>query len=121
MPIPSPLTRHSPAETTFATVQSSQDMEADDDHKTETKPSNIVDWDGEQDDSNPMNWTVGKKWRNVAVVVLMTLNTYVYKNSTPYASTTKNIATLSFAESLMAEQPFSCWLPQSLLADTDLH
>lgn len=84
MPGPRPVIRDSSAETTLATVQSSQDMEADDDHTNKTKNSNTVDWADEKDESNPLNWTVGEKWRNVAVVVLMTLNTYVYQNPIPY-------------------------------------
>lgn len=106
MPAPSPLVRDPSAETAFTNAQSSQDMNAGNDHENKTKTSNTVEWAGEKDESNPLNWTMGKRWRNVAVVVLMTLNTYVYQNSKPYAGTTRNLATLSFARSMMAEQPF---------------
>ena len=48
-------------------------------HETPTEPvdSNVVDWDGPQDPSNPVNWSMGLKWGNVAVVSAVTFITYV--------------------------------------------
>lgn len=34
--------------------------------------SDIVGWDGENDPVNPMNWTMNKKWRNMAVISAFT-------------------------------------------------
>ncbi|KAL2265966.1 hypothetical protein VTJ83DRAFT_5318 [Remersonia thermophila] len=40
----------------------------------ETDP-NIVSWDGPNDPLNPMNWTMKKKWTNIAVLSVLTLIT----------------------------------------------
>ncbi|KAF4625947.1 hypothetical protein G7Y89_g12215 [Cudoniella acicularis] len=37
--------------------------------------ANIVTWDKDQDEMNPMNWESGKKWRILAVISLMTFIT----------------------------------------------
>jgi hypothetical protein len=44
---------------------------------------NIVDWEKptNQDPANPMNWSEGKKWMNIAIVSLLTLITYVFSCS----------------------------------------
>jgi hypothetical protein len=34
--------------------------------------SNIVDWDGDDDPQNPMNWPNGRKWFAIAVVSAIT-------------------------------------------------
>ena len=36
---------------------------------------NEINWEGENDQSNPMNWSTAKKWRNLSVVSMMTLST----------------------------------------------
>ena len=36
---------------------------------------NIVDWDGPDDPENPLNWSAGKKWANIAVLSALTLLT----------------------------------------------
>ncbi len=36
---------------------------------------NIVSWDGPDDPANPMNWTMRKKWSNVAVLSILTIIT----------------------------------------------
>jgi hypothetical protein len=36
---------------------------------------NIVSWDGPDDPANPMNWTMRKKWSNVAVLSVLTIIT----------------------------------------------
>jgi hypothetical protein len=36
---------------------------------------NIVTWDGPDDPLNPMNWTMRKKWSNIAVLSFLTLLT----------------------------------------------
>lgn len=40
----------------------------------ETDP-NIVTWDGPDDPANPMNWTMRKKWSNIAVLSILTIIT----------------------------------------------
>jgi hypothetical protein len=42
--------------------------------KEETDP-NVVSWDGPDDPTNPMNWTMRKKWANIAVLSVLTLIT----------------------------------------------
>lgn len=37
--------------------------------------SNIVTWDGPNDPANPMNWSEGLKWGNVAVIAAITFIT----------------------------------------------
>lgn len=46
-------------------------------HETPAEPtgSNIVDWDSPEDPSNPVNWSAGLKWGNVAVVSAITFIT----------------------------------------------
>ena len=42
--------------------------------KAERTPDpNIVDWDGDDDPQNPLNWPSAKKWRNIAVVASLAL------------------------------------------------
>jgi hypothetical protein len=36
---------------------------------------NIVSWDGPEDPANPMNWTMRKKWSNIAVLSILTIIT----------------------------------------------
>jgi hypothetical protein len=36
---------------------------------------NDVFWDGPDDPQNPLNWTAGRKWGNVAILSLVTLIT----------------------------------------------
>jgi len=36
---------------------------------------NIVTWDGPDDPTNPMNWTMRKKWSNIAVLSILTIIT----------------------------------------------
>jgi hypothetical protein len=35
----------------------------------------VVNWDGDQDPDNPLNWTLKKKWKNLTIVSLITLIT----------------------------------------------
>lgn len=37
-----------------------------------TEKSNIVDWNGENDPENPMNWTPFRKWMTVTLVSVVT-------------------------------------------------
>ncbi|KAK4243593.1 general substrate transporter [Corynascus novoguineensis] len=41
----------------------------------EEKDPNIVTWDGPDDPTNPMNWTMRKKWCNIAVLSVLTIIT----------------------------------------------
>ena len=41
----------------------------------EPQDPNIVDWDGPDDPANPVNWSLTKKWSNIAVLSAMTLLT----------------------------------------------
>ena len=36
---------------------------------------NLVSWDGPDDTANPQNWTMRKKWSNVAVLSVLTIIT----------------------------------------------
>jgi hypothetical protein len=45
----------------------------------EEAATNIVSWDGEHDEDNPMNWKSAKKWRILAVVSMMTFVTCVQR------------------------------------------
>ncbi len=36
---------------------------------------NLVSWDGPDDPTNPQNWTMRKKWSNVAVLSILTIIT----------------------------------------------
>ncbi|KIN09066.1 hypothetical protein OIDMADRAFT_37964 [Oidiodendron maius Zn] len=40
-----------------------------------TKNPNEINWAGENDQLNPRNWPVGKKWLNLSVISVMTLST----------------------------------------------
>ncbi|KAE9987066.1 hypothetical protein EG328_003848 [Venturia inaequalis] len=51
-----------------------KESEKEADEKAENDP-NIVDWDGEDDPMNPLNWTPKKKWIIVGLLSLMTLVT----------------------------------------------
>ena len=35
----------------------------------------IVDWDGDHDPDNPLNWSAKKKWRNLVIISSITLIT----------------------------------------------
>jgi hypothetical protein len=41
----------------------------------EAMDPNIVSWDGPDDPTNPMNWTMRKKWSNIAVLSVLTIIT----------------------------------------------
>lgn len=50
-----------------------------------TKDPNLVDWDGPNDPENPQNWSVRFKWLMTIVVIIMTVNVYVFiRNSLPH-------------------------------------
>jgi hypothetical protein len=38
---------------------------------------NVVDWDGPDDPSNPLNWPSRMRWSHIVVVSLLALVTYV--------------------------------------------
>ncbi len=44
---------------------------------TDPVDPNVVDWDGPNDSENPVNWTAGKKWSNIAIMAAITFLTYV--------------------------------------------
>lgn len=41
----------------------------------EQNDTQVVGWDGKNDELNPMNWPAGRKWGTVALVSLMTFIT----------------------------------------------
>lgn len=43
----------------------------------EIQDENIVWWDGDDDPTNPMNWSEKKKWTNIAIMSMITFLTYV--------------------------------------------
>ncbi|KAK3316618.1 general substrate transporter [Apodospora peruviana] len=46
-----------------------------DDEQPEQLDPNVVAWDGPDDPTNPMNWSMKKKWLNIAVLSILTLIT----------------------------------------------
>lgn len=38
---------------------------------------NVVSWDGPNDPANPINWSSGSKWGNIAVISAITFITFV--------------------------------------------
>jgi multidrug resistance protein len=77
MPLSNPDMNDSSTKSVSPTASSSHDLSATYDHQGEKSASNIVNWDGENDELNPLNWKPGKKWRNLGVVCMMTVITYV--------------------------------------------
>ncbi|KAI1141898.1 MFS general substrate transporter [Hypoxylon sp. FL0543] len=58
--------------------ESDQDVEAGPDNRelnADEKDPNVVDWDGPDDQENPMNWSDTKKWLNVSILSIMTIVT----------------------------------------------
>lgn len=49
----------------------------------EAADPNIVSWDGPNDPDNPLNWSSGLKWSNIALVSAITFVTFVLLFSTP--------------------------------------
>jgi hypothetical protein len=45
---------------------------------SEARDPHIVDWDGDDDPENPLNWSTAKKWNLIAVLAAVTLVTYVF-------------------------------------------
>lgn len=43
----------------------------------EKSSSNVVNWDGDDDPLNPMNWKASKKWTNLGIIAMMAFITYV--------------------------------------------
>lgn len=43
--------------------------------EAEDQDPNVVTWDGPDDPANPMNWTMRKKWSNIAVLSVLTIIT----------------------------------------------
>jgi hypothetical protein len=41
----------------------------------------IIDWDGPDDEENPINWSAKRKWTNVFLLAAITFLTYVDENS----------------------------------------
>ncbi|KAI1386723.1 MFS general substrate transporter [Hypoxylon trugodes] len=57
---------------------SEQDVETGLDNRdtnADEKDPNVVDWDGPNDQENPMNWTDKKKWLNICILSIMTIVT----------------------------------------------
>lgn len=59
--------------------ESEQDVEAGPEHGESTvedeKDPNVVDWDGPNDQANPMNWSDNQKWLNIVILSVMTMVT----------------------------------------------
>lgn len=49
----------------------------------EAADPNIVSWDGPNDPDNPVNWSSGLKWSNIALVSAITFVTFVRLFPTP--------------------------------------
>lgn len=56
----------------------------------EAADPNIVSWDGPNDPDNPLNWSSGLKWSNIALVSAITFVTFVRLFLTRYISPTNN-------------------------------
>ena len=50
---------------------------------TEPHDPNIVDWDGPDDQDNPLNWSEKKKWGTIAVLASITFLTYAHLRPPP--------------------------------------
>ncbi len=50
---------------------------------TYPKNSDIIDWEGSDDTSRPLNWSPVKKWTNIVLISILTLLTYVSHNRSP--------------------------------------
>jgi hypothetical protein len=48
---------------------------AEEPKEDEPRDPNIVDWEGPDDPEKPMNWSVAKKWSNIAILSFLTLLT----------------------------------------------
>ncbi|KAH6842627.1 general substrate transporter [Chaetomium sp. MPI-CAGE-AT-0009] len=53
----------------------SRDGAAGEKGDAESKDPNVVSWDGPDDPTNPMNWSMRKKWSNIAVLSVLTIIT----------------------------------------------
>lgn len=62
---------------------SPQDVNIDPEKPASDEPAvleekiDLVDWDGPDDDSNPMNWTSLHKWMIISLVSTITFNVFV--------------------------------------------
>lgn len=54
----------------------------------EADDPNIVSWDGPDDPDNPLNWSSGLKWSNIALVSAITFVTFVRLFHSNYISRT---------------------------------
>jgi hypothetical protein len=48
-----------------------------DDSATSEEQETLIDWDGPDDRTNPMNWSHARKWTTIALVSFNTFNVYV--------------------------------------------
>ena len=56
----------------------SSDLEAGaTDEKQPKNDPNLVNWETEQDSANPLNWSPSLKWRNLGIISIMSLATYI--------------------------------------------
>lgn len=60
----------------------------------EADDPNIVSWDGPDDPDNPLNWSSGLKWSNIALVSAITFVTFVRLFQSHYISFTNNFVGL---------------------------
>ena len=51
-------------------------------HIAQTRNPDIVDWDGPDDQENPLNWPAKRKWANIAILSTITLLTSVTPKET---------------------------------------
>ena len=73
--LPSP-----PSSPTMNTAEKHVDEEMDVVKSSVEKPSsNEVNWDGDDDPLNPMNWKASKRWLNLLVISMMAFITYGHR------------------------------------------
>ncbi len=64
----------------MATAEKHVDEEMEDVKSSVEKPNlNEVNWDGDDDPLNPMNWKASKRWLNLLVIAMMAFITYGHR------------------------------------------
>ena len=62
------------------TAENYIDQEMGDVKSSVEKPSSdTVNWDGDDDPLNPMNWKASKRWLNLLVIAMMAFITYDHR------------------------------------------
>lgn len=66
-----------PSPTTTAGEKHTDEEMGDLNSSVEKPSSSEVNWDGDDDPLNPMNWKASKRWLNLVIIAMMAFITYV--------------------------------------------